>query len=843
MSISLTVANPLRGQGTPYAQPVVFSATGMALNHAWGAQPATARIEYHASTVGNESIAAGGVFTGAFVTLSGGGHTFYGLCMGDQVRQSSNERVRELNFHDLREFLKWDQVFGSFNLLEYRTVSVNGRLVRRRRWRHILPADFNAQRSTWTDAPLTATQILGYVLGAPTVFAPWNANVHADMNVVPVSGLQWGGGMRLDNALTEIAGHLGLVFTFSGVSANQWWLTFARKGYGTFPLPVDGGGRILWENVAAADDTEEGLALSEAPTHLRVLGDRNQWQLLNVTLVPDWASAWEAYYDEGLFIEEVFNSFGEGATTYAEMVDVGDPEQIIARQKAAERAHRLTVAEFATIMGSQFLDQRLWAGRNRAEMPAMLYLRNLLFRAYRLPDTVNVGGTSVASAHLNLLDRSLVELTHDPATGVMSPVLDAGEPRGTDDRGYAVAQGFNLDQDFLSVLRPDQIDSSTWNAGMNTWNRVDFQVMESGEGRRVLVFELPMVIVTNLVSNVDGWIVPNAASTLTAATVKASLTVEAEQFLYDYGDRNTGVENGPLRVIAENGLHEERVWNTTGAQTWTLTYMDGKTATAKAAEIVSAERVGAQLVRSGGYKRYLQPGDTGTALTGLVDSVTLEHSAQGLWEIVRFTLERGFLTFQPERDYERRNALSHLFPGQAELRKVAEDYGRMIAAMRGSGTALREFYRHWHGLFNTNLSTIWLENGASGALNVGTPLWKGASTPDSNSRLSNTRPPAPANTGDTHSVFAGVVVRDAEPASSPTKVATEGTVLLRVMGPVNVGDMVGRSNGHDYLVVASSPTPLVGQAQQAITTGVVRLINVRIGSGGGSGGSTQLVWK
>ncbi|MHB9009758.1 MAG: hypothetical protein ACYDC1_22820 [Limisphaerales bacterium] len=847
--VTVTVGTPYRGQAVQ--APASFSISGLNLTKAWGAQPASAEVTYHPSTTGNESIAIGGVAAGASITIAAPGHTFYGIVMRDNVRQASRGKSRTLSANDLREILKWDQVFGAFNMPESRLVYVSGRWVRRRRWRHTLPATFNARHQTWTDSPYTAAQLATLILGAPTVYAPWAATYHADMNVVPVTSLDCMQGMKLADALVQIADRLGLVFTFDGISGGFWQLRFARKGYGTFPLPVDITGRVQWELTTATDDTEEGVSLTEAPTHIRVLGSRNVWQLLNVTLTPDWASAWQTFLDDGQFYDYVFRNFRDSTgTLYSARVDAGDTEKIIARQMAVERAHRLTVGEFAAVAGSSYLDERLWAGRSRADLPALLYLRQVVWRCYRLPDLVNVGGASVPVTDLQVMDRTIAELSHDPATGIMSVTMDGSIPRGTEDRGYAVAQGFNLDQDYLSALRPDQIDVSTWNTGQDQWTRVDFQVQEAGDGQSVLVFDQPLVRVTNLLLNVDGWAVPNAAATTSVVTVRASVAVAAEHFRYDYGDRVVGIENGPVRVLTESGLRDEWVFNTlagvSGGNPLPLPYADGQTATQKAVAMLNAERVGASLVRSGGYRRYLQIGDVGTSLTGMIDRVELEYSPRGLSESVTFTLERGFLSFQPERDYERRATLATLAPGQAELRQTADEHARLISALRGNGLALREFYRHWKGLNQTALSTVWV-TGGTGTLPVGTPLWKKASV-NTGGRLSDAQPALPTAVTTGHAVFAGVTVRKDENAQRPLNVATNGRVLARVQGPAAPGDPLGRApiaggTAQDFLVKATDSSPVVGQARQTVASGITALVEVMLGGvGGGSGGGALPVF-
>lgn len=122
-------------------------------------------------------------------------------------------------------------------------------------------------------------------------------------------------------------------------------------------------------------------------------------------------------------------------------------------------------------------------------------------------------------------------------------------------------------------------------------------------------------------------------------------------------------------------------------------------------------------------------------------------------------------------------------------------------------------------------------------LRVGTPLWRSPLV--YGTRLTNTLCALPSATTSAHSIFAGVVVRDGEDSTHQMMLQTTGTALARVMGPVDAGDVVGQSAGHDYL--EATETLPVGVAQQTIDAAEVVLIEVALGTG--SGGSGAAVWQ
>jgi hypothetical protein len=144
------------------------------------------------------------------------------------------------------------------------------------------------------------------------------------------------------------------------------------------PFPLNGSGNPVWPVTTAGqpatDQVRNGLLVTLNPTWVRVVGDRNLYQILNLALVPDWAPGWEEFWDEQVFLNWVYHH-GEaqpGVTFEAlPSLNPADPENVIGWQLAVARASELAVADVASLResissdGAQFLDHRLFGGHAR----------------------------------------------------------------------------------------------------------------------------------------------------------------------------------------------------------------------------------------------------------------------------------------------------------------------------------------------------------------------------------------------------------------------------------------------------------------------------------------------
>lgn len=811
--IAVTAATPPRGDGTQ--APLQFFAQTVQVSKAWGSSPSEAVITY----VAQGAPVPAPVTSGAEMTIECGGHLFWGICIQDTALDGTGGINRTLQFRDMREYLSWDYVFGAFNQHDSRIL--NG--VRVKRYKHLFPADFLANFWTYTDAPLTAAEILNLIFVAPTVFTSWATFYHDDQFDFPVYDIDAMGGKTLGALLQEISDKQGLVF---GQIGGPFVLQWIRKGIGLLPNFPDN-----------ADDRRLGRALSGNATRVRVVGERNVYQVMNVPLVSDWAAAWEAFVVFEVFADDIYRRGTDPLTGLRFSATPNDPEQIIGRQKANAMASTLTVRGYVdlrtatplpgdAVNGSAFTDWKKLHGRSRMDIPAALYIRNLLFRAFR-PDATgftNRYGEFVPMSEATLVDRLLTRVTHNPATGAMTPVT--GEL--AEGNGYAVVKNYQVGRDMFRTLRPETFDINWFTAGQAFWSHTPFQIDDGGDGSRFLVFDEPMIVSENLLVRVDGQAVINAGFTLQIPQASATLCLEAERYTYDLGV--TG------RDLVENvgGLRAETVVN--GAGQAELPFADGLYADEKADEIASS-LLNQQFYYYGGG--YTVKGSNATPLTSIIDRVSVVTTPQGgLIETVDWTNERGTNAFQPERDLDRAAREENLLPGEADLRNEANTFRLLAAAFRQSPEVVQSLSDFLGGGVSGDgkqFETVVIRNGGAATIPVGTPLRKtpmvegGGSAPNV-----KTTAVLPAAATSVDNIFGGVTVRNNEPASRPVRVQTSGIALIRVRGPISANDMVGLGSGtEDYLVKDGSPG--VGLAHQNITADEIKLIPVRIGAGGNSG--------
>ena len=307
-------------------------------------------------------------------------HTFYGICKSVAPTIGSDGFSVYQEFLDSREVLQWDVMYCAFNKRESRLV--DGVWVRR--YWHILPRDFNTQAKTYTPGPLTGREILNYLFSSPTCESPWVRVYHPALDF-PVYDVDCLGGRKLGTVVTEISEQLGCVFTLMG---GRYRLVWAMKGVGDVPaFPPN------------SDHRRSGQSLSGNPTRVRILGDRDVYQVLNVPMLPDWKPAWEQFYDLDKLADDLFQRLyaGDGLT---------------GRFRAAAKARTITVGEYADLAGDGFRDGRKFGGRSRLQMPAALYIQSVLFRAFRPPDDftlVNYYGATMNLWSLELIERAILD--------------------------------------------------------------------------------------------------------------------------------------------------------------------------------------------------------------------------------------------------------------------------------------------------------------------------------------------------------------------------------------------------------------------------------------------------
>ena len=868
MSVRVKVTSPARG-GSVQAS-TVFTPAECVCTWSWGLQPATALIDW-VSAASQPTVTPD-----CTLEIEVGGHTFYGICRTAVPVLGSDGYSLMQEFVDNRYFLMGDMVYGMFNVRQNQIV--NGRLVRR--YRHILPWDFNTGKQTYTTTPYTAGQIMAFCLGAPTVATGWYRTWDSYAGVAleaPVYGIDWTSGRKLGQALLEVSERIGTTFTLMG---GPWTLYWSVKGIGNLP-----------EFPANSDHRRgPGQAVSGNPTRVRLLGDRNRYQVLNLDLSPDWKPAWGGFWDFAVFVHDIFAherteaAFGAiSAGTAYTAIDEGNDNNagwLLARA----RAETMTVEEYARLrdardgQGEAFRDYRRIQGRSRLTMPVALYVSQVLFRAYRppvgfvfrkagsrwLPPGLynGIGGRMdeavgmpanerwLGLTSVELLGEGLVQVTHDPSTGVMyyDPVVPS-QPNG-----YAIAKGFGVAQDAFKTLKPEYFNVDNWLALQAVWAAHSFHIDDSGEGNQFIYFDEPMVSSADLITmdETGKYPVVNGKATISHPPVRAALTFVGERFTYWAGEawqNEVGIRD---EVEVVSGLNGEFVlaWPTWAPQE--LTFADGLTANQKALRLALPLLNRQYRYDYGGYT---VQGSNATQLSSMIDRVTVRVSAGGgLTEEVDFTAERGrnvspglfggtALQVEPERDFDRRAQLAPLLPGQAELRNESNQLRSEAAFLLKHPRISRQLSDTFHLLFGLDRPPEVVRvqgwdpaGGTAPPLPVGTPLWrestdKNAFMPDNGGAVEMTDP-----------VFVGVTVMKGDAPDGPvrmTRLGNQGQVFVRAKGPVAVNDGLGIPSNEagdtliatDYLV-ANSKGASVLTAMETVADGVTQLIQAKVSGAG-----------
>jgi hypothetical protein len=813
--VKICAAAPPRGTNTQPDREVHCQSITAAW--AWGVTPMTAMVTYIGPNVP--------LSTGCYARLecgegsfsptqsTPGRHTFWGVCKLDTVEDSSSGFKHVLEFQDNRVFLGYDNVFGTFNQSEI--ILVDG--VRVRRYWHIFPADFDRGARTYTDTPYSAAFILDKFFNAPTVLSNWTRVYHADQVNFPVFDIDASSGKKLSAVVQEVCDKQGLVV---GLIGGPYRLVFIRKGEGSLPtFPANSDNRRL--GLAISGDGAEGN-----PTMVRVLGDANEYQL-TVNLLPDWATAWEQFVIVDTFADDIYKRAVDPRTGIRFNATPGDPEQYIGRQLAFARANEITLREYVALRNdTRFADQRLFAGRNRMDMPCALYIKVILFRAF-VPDLdsiTNIYGKSVPADSLTLLDKLLVKTSHNAQTGEIT--YDMNDV--VDGNGYAIVKGYQVGQDAFRTLRPEQFDAAMFADTKSVWQHVPFQADDSGEGQRFIIFDEPVIVANDLLRDENGHKVINAGFTLATPAAKASLVFSAERYQIHFGF--------PQRDVVENvgGLNGEYVL--TAANTWQeVPYADDGLADEKAFEI-ARPLLNQQFYYYGGG--YTVRGSNGTQLTSIIDRCSISFGPDGDQETVDFTNERGRNAFEPQRSLDRAQRTFHLLPGQAELRQEANQARLLAEGFKQNPKFVRSLSELLSGPVGSGDPTIGviIKNPGTTKLPVGSILRKASTQIGTTNTVTQAVLPAAATTAE--NVFVGVTVRHDEPADRPLRAQATGIILARVQGPVSANDNVGLPETAVNNLVKDGSVA-VGQCQQAIAGATVQLIPVRVGAGGGGGGDAR----
>jgi len=853
---TIKISSPPRSL-TPGAS-VTFTPTEVVITHSWGLQPSTALIEWAPSAL------PGPLVAGSAVEIDLGGYAFYGMTDNFVTRTAADGFSVLQEFQDNRQFLMWDVIYAKFNIPDNRYI--NGSY--KQRFCHLLPADYDANAYTWTDAPYTARQILGFIFGSKTVASPWIWAVHTLMDN-PVYNLDYYEGQKLGQCLVDISEKLGLVFTLSG---GPYSLIWALKGTGAVPgFP------------AGSDARRSGSALSGNPNRIRVIGDRNSYQIFNCSLVPDWLSAWQQFWDFGAFINDIFlnekldapmlagatGAMISAGTAYAAIPN--DLDHVVGYALAGARARLLTVGQYANLRdarksnsGAQFRDTRRFQGRSRLQLPVALYLAQILFRAFKLPDNFTFkayNGELISRFGFDLDAKPIVDVTHDPTTGNLFPAVDA---QGNDQvptsvsNGYAIVRGYQVGQDAFGTLNPDYFDYQNWISAQLLWQYAAFQMDDSGEGDQFVLFDQPVINSGDLITQAMNALPDgrpraqlSANPTFTVPPVKAVITVQGEKFSYVGG---TGTRDDVANI---SGLSGQFLILKPGGQPVEQTFADGMLASAKAQQYASLLLNGQMFYAAGGYS--LSGADDGVDLSSAVDRVTLRWNATtGLAKEVDWSKERSrnvsigplgvpTLMLEPEREFDRKAALDPLFPGQEQLRTESRQLRLTAAMLRANPQMQQALVNTFHLLMGLDAppQTVLTDSATydnASNLPVGTPLYRLPAATVCLTPSDNTATALPHPTAH----FVGVTTMDGQSAGGGVRVTASGAggvVQARVMGPVAAGDSVGLAT-YCRTYLEASPATVVGTALETVGTTGVMLIRVRVqGASAVAAGSWRGLWQ
>lgn len=690
-----------------------FHAQSLVLTNSWGSSPASATIKYVTARAGAHSIAVG-----ALLNITGGGHSFWGICKSDTDEIGSDGRSRTLQFVDLREFLSYDMVYGAWNMPERRME--NG--VFKRWWWHIRPHNHNTLTKTYTAYPVNAATIINDMLGATTVQSPWVPYFH-DYQVAavtltngwPIYEIDCLQGKTLGSALVEVSEKQGLVFGLFSNDRTAWALAWVQKGGA---LPTYSNGTVFPPN---SDQRRHGVALSGHAQRVRVLGGRNLYQVMNVELVPNWNRAWEFFLIPEKLVDYIYLTATDPRTGVRLTAIPNDVERTIGYQLADAIASIITVAELIALRnivgiqgpatdfyptlptGASLIDRRLYSGRSRMDMPAKLYISQLLFRAWTVPTAgyrlnglgallpvfslVNWAGVTVPLESLQIEPRLLARVTHNPnpTAAQAAHLLSADTAELAEGNGYAVAQGYNVMQSAFENFRPDQFNIAKWLDLQNVWCQVQFQIDDSGDGVPFIIFDTPVFHSADLIkkdASTNMYAVKNAQPTITVPRVIATLTFAAENFSRVYPNDSFAVVRD--EVVNVNGLNGEYVRNTFTNRWVELPFADGGYTDFKAQQVAYPILNHAPTYAEGGYR---VQGSNTTQLSAVTDRVTLNISPGGMTEDVEFTSEATSNAFVPERELDRRATLEKLLPGQEELRSHAREMELAARAYQQSAPA------------------------------------------------------------------------------------------------------------------------------------------------------------
>ena len=737
----------------------------------WGISPGSAVIQKPGDV--RSSYPAG-----SEVTTNTGGTTFHGMVVKVSLNASGlSGKTTQIDIADNRIHLQMDPIKGAWNMTDVRADNpLTPGIDRQRRYWSIVPDDHRIQRRTWRDTPFTAREIVDQINENIDVAFAWTISDPGDLLESPVYEINANDGAKVGSVLAQICEQLGILLTVTGYDT----LLFARKGTGTEPY--------LDPHTVSAYGT--GTALSHVDTHVEVVGGRNVVQHNTVTLEPWWNAAYEIYLGEGPWLDRVEELW---SADWA-----GEPTEEAKRSFQAAKARSVTLREYVDKTGvGAYADYQWWGEVSRMEMPVWLYLRDIVFKAYRVPrDYVfSVPGTDelVPLESVEMHESLLAAMDWSPTTGELSVKADPSPPYPQwypQDRMFVIAQAQRI-----SVIDPrghKVITAESQAAQRSIWQSRNNYTIDARPESFGIIFddmlfvdevENPLILFPNQDKDVIAGdpahplfnvAVPNANFVVYSANVRATIAWKVEKYLKPFG-------SGPRWGTAHaEGIAQHRVYQG-GILYAEVPYPGGDLADDKATQFASGLILQDPTYDSGPKTR---KGASGTELTGMIDRVTVSVNFEGgITETVDLTKERQPITYFNERQLDRAAQQHDLYKDQRANRNE-------VWELRTYGTEMRAIHRNRPDPLQAYADIQALQSAPIGAPHAGVQMVDIGPTPRQAGHLlyRSVVTGAITTSGSDDFAFAGVVVADG--ASGRTALATQGVVPVRVQGPFNSGDVL-----------------------------------------------------
>jgi hypothetical protein len=757
----------------------------------WGISPGSAVIQKPGDV--RSSYPAG-----SEVTTNTGGTTFHGMVVKVSLSASGlSGETTQIDIADNRIHLQMDPIKGVWNITEVRADNpLTPGIDRQRRYWSIVPDDHRIQRKTWRYTPFTARQIVDQINENIDVAFAWTISDPDDLLESPVYEINANGGAKVGSVLAQICEQLGILLTVTGYDT----LLFARKGTGGEPY--------LDPDTVSAHGT--GTAMSHVDTHVEVVGGRNVVQHNTLTLEPWWNSAYEIYLGEGPWLDRVQELWGDEWAA--------EPTDEVKKSFQGAKARTVTLREFADKTGDPaFADYQWWGEVSRMEMPVWLYLRDIVFKAYRVPrDYVfSVPGTDelVPLESVEMHESLLAAMDWEPTTGLLSVKTTPSPQWYPQDRMFVIAQAQPI-----SVIDPrghKMITAESQTAQRSIWQSKNNYTIDARPESFGIIFDdmlfvddvdHPLILFPN--QDKDGIAgdpahplfnvaVPNADYSITAANVRATIAWKVEKYLKSFG-------SGPRWGTAHaEGIAQHRVYQG-GILYAEVPYPGGDLADDKAEAFAAGLILQDQTYDSGPKTR---KGASGTELTGMIDRVTVSVNFEGgITETVDLTKERQPTTYFNERSLDRAAQQHDLYKDQRALQNE-------VWAMRSYGEEMRAIHRNRPDPLQAHadiqaLMSAPIGNPHAGVqmvdigttpLPAGTVIYRSDITGEITTTASVGYGAAPQFT------FAGVVISDG--AAGIAALATQGVVPVLIHGPFASGDMAVVWSQTDRFAISVSQLP------------------------------------